>query len=55
MSQPFSFGFSGDDIETNPNDAFDHEENAIGGAETGPPPIEAKTHVLDELVGKIFS
>jgi protein-histidine N-methyltransferase len=47
----FSFGFSGDDIEEDPNDAQNVGEKAEGGEENGPPPIPARTHALDEMVG----
>jgi protein-histidine N-methyltransferase len=49
----FSFGFSGDDIEEDPNDASNARQDTQmaedGG--NGPPPIEARTHDLDEMVG----
>ena len=54
MAQPFSFGFSGDDIEEDPNDVSNTTIANPGTTENGPPPIEAQTHDLDELVGKTF-
>lgn len=55
MAQPFSFGFSGDDIEEDPNDAPNqNDDSAMEGVESGPSPIPAQTHSLDELVGKMF-
>jgi protein-histidine N-methyltransferase len=54
MAQPFSFGFSGDDIEVDPNDAPNvQDKRGDAPAETAPPPIPARTHDLDELVGKM--
>ncbi|KAF2177642.1 hypothetical protein K469DRAFT_719562 [Zopfia rhizophila CBS 207.26] len=55
MAQPFSFGFSGDDIEDDPNDVMNHDEN-IGIESVGsndPPPIEARTHDLYELLSTV--
>ena len=46
----FSFGFSGDDIEEDPNDVVPQaQEQNTPGADV-PPPIEARAHDLDELV-----
>ena len=57
MAQPFSFSFSGDDIEADSNDAQnDHEPGtsaAPGHASiSGPHLVEAQTHDIEELVGK---
>jgi protein-histidine N-methyltransferase len=52
----FSFGFSGDDIEEDPNDAVEHNQQEQGqsgdadGGATGPQPIPARAHDLDEVV-----
>jgi protein-histidine N-methyltransferase len=54
MAQPFSFGFAGDDIEEDPNDASNQNAQTEEAADSGPPPIEARTHDLDELVGKML-
>jgi protein-histidine N-methyltransferase len=52
----FSFGFSGDDIEEDPNDVVEqkHQEQGHSSNENGPPPIPAKTHDLSEMVGIIL-
>jgi protein-histidine N-methyltransferase len=49
----FSFGFSGDDIEEDPNDVVEQSQQEQGqnSDENGPPPIAARTHDLNELVG----
>jgi protein-histidine N-methyltransferase len=48
----FSFGFSGDDIEEDPNDMQEQSGQQTGAAESNvPPPIPAQTHDLDEMVG----
>jgi protein-histidine N-methyltransferase len=47
----FSFGFSGDDIEEDPNDVPQPNEQELGQTEDVPPPISARTHDLDEMVG----
>jgi protein-histidine N-methyltransferase len=48
----FSFGFSGDDIEEDPNDIPQQNEQELGQqTEDVPPPIPARTHDLDEMVG----
>jgi len=57
MAQPFSFSFSGDDIEGDFNDVQnDHERgtSAVPGhaSISGPPLVEAQTHDIEELVGK---
>ena len=57
MAQPFSFSFSGDDIEADANDAQNDHEPGISAVPghasiSGPPPVEAQTHGIEELVGK---
>jgi hypothetical protein len=51
----FSFGFSGDDIEEDPNDVVEQNQQEQGqssGMDVDvPPPIAARTHDLDEVVG----
>ena len=49
----FSFGFSGDDIEEDPNDVVQHDTQEQGQSSGGdtPQPIAARTHDLDVLVG----
>jgi hypothetical protein len=51
----FSFGFSGDDIEEDPNDVLEQNQQAQGqssGMDVDvPPPIAARTHDMDEVVG----
>jgi len=49
----FSFGFSGDDIEEDPNDVVPQNQQEQGQPSdaNGPPPIPAKSHDLDEMVG----
>jgi protein-histidine N-methyltransferase len=48
----FSFGFSGDDIEQDPNDVVEQNQQEQGqNSNDVPPPIAARTHDLDELVG----
>jgi protein-histidine N-methyltransferase len=48
----FSFGFSGDDIEEDPNDVLTENEGAVREEEeSGPAPIPAKSHDLGEMVG----
>lgn len=47
----FSFGFEGDDIEEDPNDVLSQSEQHGGSEDSGPPPSEAKTLDLDEIVG----
>ncbi|ORY12404.1 hypothetical protein BCR34DRAFT_299818 [Clohesyomyces aquaticus] len=55
MSQAFSFGFSGDDIDEDPSDITSSDGIAEGlrAGEEGPPPIAARTHDLDELLATI--
>jgi protein-histidine N-methyltransferase len=48
----FSFGFSGDDIEHDPNDVGSNAENTTDAGQDAPPPIPAQAHDLNELVGK---
>jgi protein-histidine N-methyltransferase len=50
----FSFGFSGDDIEEDPNDVQDQGQQPATTDSDVPPPIPAKTHDLDELVSMRF-
>ncbi len=57
MAQPFSFSFSGDDIEADSNNAQNDYEPGTSGVPghasiSGPPPVEAQTHNIEELVGK---
>jgi protein-histidine N-methyltransferase len=47
----FSFGFSGDDIEEDPNDMMEQTQQEEGQSSDVPPPIAARTHDLNELVG----
>ena len=46
----FSFGFSGDDIEEDPNDVVHHSQEQNTSGNDVPPPIEARAHDLNELV-----
>ena len=46
----FSFGFSGDDIEEDPNDIVPHSQEQDTPGNDVPPPIEARAHDLGELV-----
>ncbi|KAJ4403359.1 hypothetical protein N0V91_006590 [Didymella pomorum] len=49
----FSFGFSGDDIEEDPNDVVPQTQSpSVPGADI-PPPIAAKAHDLDELLAAL--
>lgn len=50
----FSFGFSGDDIEEDSNATSLNNNLNVSTTSTAdsPPPIPARTHDLDELVGK---
>lgn len=53
----FSFGFSGDDIEEDVQDVAPSTQPPNAPSTTtssAPPPIPARTHDLDELVGKAF-
>ena len=52
LTMSFSFGFSGDDIEHDPADIASNEQNVADVAQDAPPPIPARAHDLDELVGK---
>jgi protein-histidine N-methyltransferase len=47
----FNFGFSGDDIEEDPNDVQEQDHPQPVTSTDVPPPIAARTHDLDELVG----
>lgn len=52
----FSFGFSGDDIEQDPNDVQQEEQGALAQGQpqdttTLAPPIPARMLDVDELVG----
>ena len=50
----FSFGFSGDDIEEDPDDMVmdtPQEPHAVQSSGDAPQPIPARSHDLDELVG----
>lgn len=48
----FSFGFSGDDIEEDPDDmVVDTQQEQGHISADAPPPIPARSHDLDELVG----
>ncbi|KAF2868746.1 hypothetical protein BDV95DRAFT_499899 [Massariosphaeria phaeospora] len=51
----FSFGFSGDDIEQDTSDVQDPGQVEVGDARDAPPPIEARTHDLDELLSTLPS
>ncbi|KAF2470936.1 uncharacterized protein BDR25DRAFT_286240 [Lindgomyces ingoldianus] len=55
MAASFSFGFSGDDIEEDPNDISAPGGNSENqkAEEGGPPPLIAQTHDLDELLSSI--
>ena len=52
----FSFGFSGDDIEEDPNDVQQEQSQTQGDqdADSLAPPIPAKTHDMDALVSPFF-
>ncbi|CAO2658104.1 Nn.00g073640.m01.CDS01 [Neocucurbitaria sp. VM-36] len=49
----FSFGFSGDDIEEDPNDVVPETQEANASGTNNPPPIAARTHDLDELLSTL--
>lgn len=50
----FSFGFSGDDIEEDPNDVQEQSGQQTGTVESNvPPPIAARTHDLDEMLSTL--
>ncbi|KAF2792038.1 hypothetical protein K505DRAFT_326432 [Melanomma pulvis-pyrius CBS 109.77] len=55
MAQPFSFGFSGDDIEEDPYDVSNQPQNTqtVDGGGNEPPPVEARTHNLDDLLSNL--
>ncbi|KAF2707241.1 hypothetical protein K504DRAFT_384673 [Pleomassaria siparia CBS 279.74] len=57
MAQPFSFGFSGDDIEEDPTDISNQQGNAqnVSDGENDAPPIQAKAHDLNELLSNLPS
>jgi protein-histidine N-methyltransferase len=57
MSQPFSFGFSGDDIEEDGNggDILMAPENSAGGQLDMPAQTKAQNHKAGDLVRQIFS
>ncbi|KAH7344279.1 hypothetical protein BKA66DRAFT_577064 [Pyrenochaeta sp. MPI-SDFR-AT-0127] len=49
----FSFGFSGDDIEEDPNDVTEQTYEANAPGSHVPPPIAARTLELDELLATL--
>ncbi|KAF2676998.1 hypothetical protein K458DRAFT_396431 [Lentithecium fluviatile CBS 122367] len=49
----FSFGFAGDDIEEDPDDAPTNPQTAAGAGRNAPPPIPAQTHDIDELLSTL--
>ncbi|KAF3002611.1 hypothetical protein E8E13_008732 [Curvularia kusanoi] len=49
----FSFGFSGDDIEEDPNDVGVETQQTSTVGDNVPPPIEARAHDLDELLASL--
>ncbi|KAH5009600.1 hypothetical protein HBH69_163160 [Parastagonospora nodorum] len=51
----FSFGFSGDDIEEDPNDVVPQNQQEQGQPTdaNGPPPIPARSHDLDEMLSSL--
>ncbi|KAF2751386.1 hypothetical protein M011DRAFT_464126 [Sporormia fimetaria CBS 119925] len=49
----FSFGFSGDDIEEDPNDVQNPGAQHAQVEQAGPPPIQAKRHELNELLSTL--
>lgn len=55
----FSFGFSGDDIEQDPNDVQQQDQGTLAQSQqqdtTLAPPIPARMLDVDELVGTICS
>jgi protein-histidine N-methyltransferase len=51
MAQPFSFGFSGDDIEDDGSDVGTVNRGMGEDKSDGPPPVPAKSHGLDDMVG----
>jgi len=50
----FSFGFSGDDIEEDPNDVAPQTQRTSAPGADVPPPIEAGAHDIEELVCRQF-
>ena len=46
----FSFGFSGDDIEEDPNDVSPQTQEQSAPDADVPPPVAAQAHNLDDLV-----
>ncbi|XTI92772.1 hypothetical protein V2W45_1318978 [Cenococcum geophilum] len=60
MAQPFSFSFSGDDIEADSNDAQNDLEPGTSAVPehasiSGPPLVEAQTHDIEELLSTLPS
>ncbi|KAJ4366431.1 hypothetical protein N0V83_008067 [Neocucurbitaria cava] len=53
LTMAFSFGFSGDDIEEDPNDVVPETQEANASGSDDPPPIAARTHDLDELLSTL--
>ncbi|KAJ4375719.1 hypothetical protein N0V86_007252 [Didymella sp. IMI 355093] len=51
----FSFGFSGDDIEEDPNDVVPQTQPTSAPGADVPPPIAAQAHDLDELLASLPS
>ncbi|KAI8933861.1 hypothetical protein NX059_009559 [Plenodomus lindquistii] len=49
----FSFGFSGDDIEDDPNDVVEQTQRTNVAGSHAPPPIPVRTHDLDELLSTL--
>ncbi|KAF9692202.1 hypothetical protein EKO04_009930 [Ascochyta lentis] len=49
----FSFGFSGDDIEEDPNDVVPQAQEQNAEIAHVPPPIQARVHDLDELLASL--
>ncbi|KAF1971653.1 hypothetical protein BU23DRAFT_581470 [Bimuria novae-zelandiae CBS 107.79] len=49
----FNFGFSGDDIEEDVNDASQATRTTAEAASNAPPPIPARTHDLHELLSSL--
>ncbi|USP79259.1 uncharacterized protein yc1106_06533 [Curvularia clavata] len=51
----FSFGFSGDDIEEDPNDVQEQsgQQTTADAESNAPPPIAARTHDLDEMLSTL--
>lgn len=55
VNMSFSFGFSGDDIEEDVDHVSQTAPSTVGTATNAPPPIPARTHDLDEVVGKEYT